>query len=129
MSKLVLNLGYGVQFEGEYHPNGHPKNICKVTGSADPAVFGRNVDVMRQLVELWNSREAEPDPCILNAISFLKSKGFDVFEAVPPLAEMDDATLRMWRTKINAWGTDIHHRQTALVQQICDEIDRRDVTV
>lgn len=129
MTKLVLNLGYGIQFEGHFHPNGHPKNICKVTDSTDPATFGQNVDVARQLVELWNAREAEPQPCIINAISLLKAQGFDVFEAVPPIADMDNSTLKMWRTKINAWGTDMHHRQTILVQQIHDEIERREVTI
>ncbi|MGB0507109.1 MAG: hypothetical protein ACPGGK_13015 [Pikeienuella sp.] len=61
------------------------------------------------------------------AIKHLKANGYDVFEAVPPIGQMDDETLRMWRTKINAWGKDIHHRQVTLIKEIRAEIDRREL--
>ncbi|KXF89770.1 hypothetical protein [Phaeobacter inhibens] len=62
MPKLILNKGYGVQFEGDYHKNGHPKNLSKVSFRPDAigcdTGFATRVHVTCQMIELWNARSS-----------------------------------------------------------------------
>ncbi|WP_281931044.1 hypothetical protein [Roseibium album] len=63
------------------------------------------------------------------AIAHLKSEGYDVYEGVPDVSEMTDEQLRLWRTKIVAWGQDMRRDQTRLSEMIDDEIERRESAV
>jgi len=98
-------------------------DVIFYTGSAEP-------EKARNAAEKWIAANPTlPTPEIKAAIGLLKANGYDVFEAVPNINDMDDQTLKIWRTKANAWGQDIHHRQVTLIQQIRDEIDRRELII
>ncbi len=58
MKRLILNEGYGVQFDGEYHKNGHPVKIAEVNDSNDPQIFHDRANIVREMVDLWNAKHA-----------------------------------------------------------------------
>lgn len=62
MAKLILNAGYGVQFEGDYHNNGHPKTIARTHYKEDAngadSGFSERVNIVQEMVDLWNAKHA-----------------------------------------------------------------------
>ena len=59
------------------------------------------------------------------AVAFLKSKGYDVFEKVPSWEGLTDEGLLCWSVKLNAWATDISHAQKTHYRSLLCEIEKR----
>lgn len=56
MPKLIMNSAFNVQFEGEFHTNGHPITVAKVTDNGSSARFAENVEILQGMVDLWNAK-------------------------------------------------------------------------
>lgn len=52
--ELQQNLGYNIQYKGEYHKNGFPVNIAKIVDCSDSHEFSQRADILRNMVDLWN---------------------------------------------------------------------------
>lgn len=78
--RLVLNAGFGVQFEGDYHANGSPKNIAKVHYREDSLGnddgFHDRANIVRKMVELWNNTSSIS--ARLKAADRLADAAFDI---------------------------------------------------
>lgn len=62
------------------------------------------------------------------AISFLKSRGYDVFEKVPDdWAKVGDDALGAWWVKLRNWQTNVVHSSQIQRDQISREIERREL--
>jgi len=58
MPKLELNMGFNVKIAGEFHGNGASKTVAKITQVSDEKEFARNVDILQEMVDLWNAKNA-----------------------------------------------------------------------
>jgi hypothetical protein len=56
--RLEINAGFNLQVAGEYNQNGTPKTMARIVDKKDPREFGRNVDILQEMVDLWNAKNA-----------------------------------------------------------------------
>lgn len=56
--RLELNAAFHIKVAGENNSNGTSRNIANVKQYEDAELFARNVDILKEMVDLWNAKHA-----------------------------------------------------------------------
>lgn len=59
--QLELNMGFDLKVKGAFHSNGYPVTIAKITKSDNSERFAQNVDILQEMVDLFNAKHAKSE--------------------------------------------------------------------